>query len=123
MDKNDALIEKMLKEADYTKGSDHKDRLRKKLFESGNIVYGNFDGDMNNKLSDDDLGKVSGGNGGTNCTKPEFWKGYLVAKEGKNHCPHCHEVMDPIECPPIPTIDGMVQKYICEWCKQEYVVL
>ncbi len=56
MDKN---IEQLLKEADFSAGSDHKQKLHDKLFDSNVIGFPGKDGEM---LSDDQLENVAGGN-------------------------------------------------------------
>lgn len=55
MDKN---IEQLLKEADFSAGSNHKQKLHDKLFDSGVISFPGKDGEM---ISDDQLENVAGG--------------------------------------------------------------
>ena len=52
-------IEQLLKEADFSAGSNHKQKLHDKLFDSRVVSFQGKDGEM---LSDDQLENVAGGN-------------------------------------------------------------
>lgn len=51
-------IEQLLKEADFSAGSNHKQKLHDKLFDSRVVSFPGKDGEM---LSDDQLENVAGG--------------------------------------------------------------
>lgn len=92
-------IEKLLYSVDFTRGSSHKERLRKKLFEKSRpeVYPGGFRlaetrkekriiGNENNRLEDEMLVRVAGGET-VEETIPDKINGVPVSKDG--NCPYC----------------------------------